>query len=90
MANSLGELRSILMDVVFEGTVTVKKQKLLWLLGKNQDRPTAWGALLDEWEELGQARAELYGAEVYDKIILTMPLAANCVHVGVNTWAQES
>lgn len=71
MAVMHGEVRSLLKDVALNGVEVVPKRKLLWLLGWGQDRPGAWGALLDEWVEIGEKRAALQGVEVWGNIILT-------------------
>lgn len=71
MAND-AEARSLLKDVTLEGTVTIPKRKLLWLVDWVHDRPGAWKALLDQWEQIGQERHSLYGFEVHDKIVLAM------------------
>ena len=89
MANNLPELRTVLLDVALEGAAIISKPKLVWYLGRGQDRPSAWAELLDEWVNLGQARDDLHGLEVFDKIVLTKPLATGNEHKRVVEWTDE-
>ena len=61
-----------LTDVMTRGATTVDKKKLLFALGAKQDRQSAWGRLLDIWEELDQSRGALRGTDVWGvTLILT-------------------
>ena len=64
MANAKEELRSLLKDVALNGTASIPKRKLLWMLGWQQEREGAWKELLDHWEEIGEKRSTLKGTEV--------------------------
>ena len=87
MANNA--LRGHLMDVVIDGVVMIKKTKLLWLMGKAHDRPSAWSELLAEWEELGMERKELHGLQAGEYIVLTKKPGENCGQVPVTDWTIE-
>jgi hypothetical protein len=89
-ANGPNELRSLLRDVQIDGTVTINKRKLLWLLGWGQDRADAWKELLDFWEEMSPKVAkggklsksdDLYFYEVSEKVVLTLLPEADLVAV---------
>ena len=82
------EILSVLKDVMLEGTVTISKKKLLWLVGAKADWPGAWERLLGFWAELEQPPDMLYGVEVYDKIILSMK--TDCAWGPVTKWAGKS
>jgi hypothetical protein len=64
-------VRAILTEVAADGAIVISKRKLLMLLGKSHDRPTAWDVLLEIWKELEQPAKSLYGLQVLDKIVLT-------------------
>jgi hypothetical protein len=86
MARFNDEVSSLLMDVQIKGSTTVDKRKLLWMMGKGQDRPSAWRDLLDLWEELGMERSDLHGYELrgYITLIAEEPGIAT-----VEAWAGE-
>lgn len=63
-------LHALLMDVRWSGSAKIQKRPLLWMLGRVNDHASAWSLLLDEWEELGFARNELFGHEVGEHITL--------------------
>ena len=83
MAKAIDVLNALFLDVHCQGAVTIDKRKLLGLMGKGQDRPSAWEYLLDLWEEAGFDRACLKGAEFERNIIL----ASNIEFVKVEKWA---
>lgn len=65
------QLKSLLLDVKHEGSVTIPKRKLLWLIGdRKNENWTVWAALLDAWESLGEKRESLYGTYDGPRIIL--------------------
>ena len=68
MKNDL--LHSILQDVRLTGSAQLHKRKLLWLLGRQNDNASAWGLLLDEWEEIAGDRSTLHGTWHGDTITL--------------------
>lgn len=65
-------LSAVLMDVSIQGAAVIDKRKLLWLMGKSHDRPTAWAMLLDQWEDIGKDRNDLIGCEVNGNIVLML------------------
>ena len=77
------------MDVFIEGAVVINHKKLLWYLGKSQDRPSVWSELLDEWVELGQSRDSLYGLGVGDKIVLTLAVDKDGAHSKIENWVNS-
>ena len=66
----------ILTDVITRGATTVDKRKLLFALGAKQDRASAWGRLLDVWEELDQPRNSLRAYAVWDTTLILASEAA--------------
>lgn len=63
---------AILKDVQLGIPQYMHKRKLLWMIGRSNDKPVAWAGLLDLWEEgLGQSRSELYGTWWGDMILLS-------------------
>lgn len=70
MARPNDVLIATLIDVIADGAAVIDKKKLLWMMGKAQDRPTVWAALLEHWEDLGMDEDDLLGGEVNGKIIL--------------------
>lgn len=85
MASDSSALRSLLKDVALMGAILVPKKKLLWLLGWGQDRAGAWSDLLDMWEEIGEERDSLHGAEVSDLMFLGK--GEKLKIVSVSEWA---
>lgn len=64
-------LKSLMLDVRHQGTVSIPKKKILWLLGdRKYENWKAWAALLDAWEEIGERRDTLYGT--YDGPRITL------------------
>ena len=64
-------LKGVLLDVKHEGSVTIPKKKLLWLLGgRKNENAAAWSALLDVWSEIGEPRDSLYGTYEGPRITL--------------------
>lgn len=87
MAGVNDVLISVLYDVVVEGVAVIDKRKLLSLMRKSHDRPTAWAALLDHWEEIGQDRDELHGVDQWGTIVLFK--GRDITTKKVKTWANE-
>ena len=69
MASETSNLKALFLDVFYEGAVVIDKRKLLALMDKAHDRPTAWERLLALWEDYGYDRNELVGA-CYDRNIV--------------------
>ena len=63
-------IHDTLTDVITRGATAVDKRKLLFALGAKQDRPSAWGRLLDAWEELDQPRHSLRAYAVWDTTLI--------------------
>ena len=87
MASLNDGVAELLMDVALSGAAVIDKRKLLWMMGKGQDRPTAWATLLDVWEEVGMKRGDLDGIEVFGNIVLTRGPKTEIV--SVKKWADE-
>lgn len=69
-------LHSLFLDLLAYGSVRLKKSKLLWMLDRAHETPTAWDLLLVEWREFGQSRP-LFGLNWNDEITLTVGEAAD-------------
>ncbi len=54
------ELRCLLWQIDEEGFVVIHRDRLLRLLGKGNESPGTWTALLDEWEAIEGERDELF------------------------------
>lgn len=64
-------LKALMLDVKFDGVVSLPKKKILWLLGdRKYENWRVWAALLDAWEEIGESRDTLYGT--YDGARITL------------------
>ena len=87
MARSNDFLRAFLMDVIAQGFASMDKRKLIWLLGKQQDRPQVWADLLSAWEDEGMDRKALSGAEYNGRILLIYNTQFE--FDSVETWAGE-
>ena len=85
MAKSSDVLSALFLDIYCQGAIIIDKRKLLGLMGKGQDRPSAWEHLLDLWEEAGYDRSTLSGAE-YDKNVI---LCWENTFEKVTNWADE-
>lgn len=84
MARANDFLIAFLMDVIADGAAIIDKRKLLWLMGKAQDRAAVWDELLGHWEELGMERDDLLGAEVHGKMVF---LRSSASVEPVKKWA---
>jgi hypothetical protein len=54
-------IQAALQDVKLTGSARLNRKKLLWMIGRQNDSASAWGILLDEWEEIGGDRKALQG-----------------------------
>lgn len=63
-------LHSVFHDLLAYGSVRIRKSKLLWLLDRSHETPTAWDLLLLEWRDFGQTRS-LYASNWNDEITLS-------------------
>src|SRR5689334_10556390 len=70
MNANLPAVRAVLAEVISRGIVVMSLRNMLILLGKWQDRPSAWADLLDVWEELEQARDTLFGFTVDGDVLV--------------------
>ncbi len=64
-------LQSAFHDILAYGSLRMKKSKLLWMLGRSHESPSAWDLLLREWAAFGQTRP-LFGLHWGDEITLSM------------------
>ncbi len=85
MSAEKSELRSILMDVRYEGAAVINKKKLLHLVGAKYDKPWVWQTIVAEWKALGFPKADLQGVEVHDNICLLAP--TGCSVEKLTKWA---
>lgn len=69
MASDNSVLKALFLEIFYEGIVVLDKRKLLSLIDKAHDRPTAWERLLALWEDHGYDRNELVGTW-YDRNIV--------------------
>jgi hypothetical protein len=83
--NEAYELEVFLRDVETVGFGSIHLKKLLRILEKGNRAAGTWKALLDAWEEIGQARASLYITELPGETILVV----NNRPVTVKSWANE-
>ena len=64
-------LQSLFHDLMAYGSIRIKKSKLLWMLGRFHETPTAWDLLLREWAEF-DAQRPIFAMHWGDEITLTM------------------
>jgi hypothetical protein len=60
------------MDVRDHGSARLEKRRLLWMLGRSNESPSAWDSLLDEWVEIGGKKSTLHGFQWGPYITLTV------------------
>ncbi|WP_427023619.1 hypothetical protein ACP4J4_13875 [Aureimonas ureilytica] len=63
-------------DIAAYGSLRMKKSKLLWMLGRAHETPSAWTLLMREWAAFGERRP-LFGLHWGDEITLTMAASEN-------------
>jgi hypothetical protein len=64
-------LKNLFHDIMLDGSATLPKKRLLWILGWGQDRPSAWTELQERWKEMATGH-DLAVAIVWQNVILTM------------------
>ena len=64
-------LHAFLIDVRERGAAVIPKRKLLWLLSRVNESPTAWASLVKEWNAEIAPATPLHGSVWGDNVILT-------------------
>jgi hypothetical protein len=63
-------LHALFHDLDDDGSVRIRKSKLLWMLGRQLETPSVWDMLMRQWRAAGYD-GPLYGLHWGDEVTLT-------------------